>query len=71
MPGMVAQPTRRRKAADGTKLVGTAERPVYVMVLEAMLPEGVGEEEVNTWLAPIRDELQVDITVRTIPTVEL
>ncbi len=54
-----------------TKLVGTEERPVYVMVIEAMLPEGVEEEDVNTWLAPIRDELQVDITVRTIPTVEL
>ena len=54
-----------------TKLVGTEERPVYVMVLEAMLPEGVEEEEVNAWLAPIRDDLQVDITVRTIPTVEL
>lgn len=54
-----------------TKLVGSAERPVYVMVIEATLPEGVEEEDVNTWLAPIRDELQIDITVRTIPTVEL
>lgn len=54
-----------------TKLVGTEERPVYVMVLEAALPEGVEETEVNRWLAPIREELQVDITVRTIPTVEL
>ncbi len=54
-----------------TKLVGTAERPVYVMVIEATLPEGVEGEDVNSWLAPIRDELQIDITVRTIPTVEL
>lgn len=54
-----------------TKLVGSEERPVYVMVIEATLPEGVEEEDVNAWLAPIRDELQVDITVRTIPTVEL
>lgn len=54
-----------------TKLVGTEERPVYVMVIEAALPEGVEEEDVNRWLAPIRDELQIDITVRTIPTVEL
>jgi len=42
-----------------------------VMVIEATLPEGVAEEAVNNWLAPIRDELQIDITVRTIPTVEL
>lgn len=54
-----------------TKLVGTDQRPVYVMIIEAALPEGIEEEDVNAWLAPIRDELQVDITVRTIPTVEL
>jgi glycine cleavage system transcriptional repressor len=54
-----------------TKLVGTKDRPVYVMVIEATLPEGVEEEDVDNWLSPIRDELQVDITVRTIPTVEL
>ena len=54
-----------------TKLVGSEQRPVYVMVLEAVLPDGVAEEQVNQWLAPIRDELQVDINVRLIPTVEL
>jgi len=54
-----------------TKLVGTEDRPVYVMVIEAALPEGVEEEDVDVWLSPIRDELQVDITVRTIQTVEL
>jgi glycine cleavage system transcriptional repressor len=54
-----------------TKLVGTEQRPVYVMILEATLPEGVEEDDVDAWLAPIRDELQVDITIRTIPTVEL
>ena len=54
-----------------TKLVGTEDRPVYVMVIEATLPEGVEEEDVDNWLSPIRDELQIDITVRTIPTVEL
>jgi len=54
-----------------TKLVGTEDRPVYVMVIEAALPEGVEEEDVDGWLSPIRDELQVDISIRTIPTVEL
>jgi glycine cleavage system transcriptional repressor len=43
----------------------------YVMVIEAVLPENVEEEDVHGWLTPIRDDLQVDITVRTIPTVEL
>ncbi len=54
-----------------TKLVGTEERPVYVMVIEAALPDGVDEEDVDNWLSPIRDEMQVDINVRSIPTVEL
>ena len=54
-----------------TKLVGTKDRPVYVMVIEAALPEGVEEDDVDNWLSPIRAELQVDITVRTIQTVEL
>ncbi|MDT8442077.1 MAG: ACT domain-containing protein [Desulfuromonadales bacterium] len=54
-----------------TKLVGSDERPVYVMVIEAALPAGVDEQDVNDWLVPIRDELQVDINVRIIPTVEL
>jgi len=54
-----------------TKLVGTEDRPVYVMVIEAALPEGVEEKDVDNWLSPTRDELQVDISVRTIPTVEL
>ena len=54
-----------------TKLVGTKERPVYVLILESTLPEGVTESDVNGWMNPIREDLQVDITVRTIPTVEL
>ncbi|MDH3998485.1 MAG: amino acid-binding protein [Desulfuromonadales bacterium] len=54
-----------------TKLVGSEERPVYVMIIEATLPEGAEEEDVNQWLAPIRDQLQIDISVRIIPTVEL
>ena len=54
-----------------TKLVGTQERPVYVMVLEVTLPRGVMEEDLNCWLMPVRDKLNVDINVRTIPRVEL
>ena len=41
------------------------------MVLEAVLSEGIEDDDVNLWLAPVREELQVDITVRIIPTVEL
>ncbi len=54
-----------------TKLVGSEERPVYVLILEAVLPENITEEDVDTWMSPLRSELQVDISVRTIPTAEL
>ena len=54
-----------------TKLVGSSARPVYVLMLEATLPEDVSEAEVDAWMTPLREELQVDISVRTIPTAEL
>jgi len=54
-----------------TKLVGSEQRPVYVMILEAILPAGVSEQEVDVWMTPLREQLQVDINVRTIPQVEL
>ncbi len=54
-----------------TKLVGSADNPVYVLMLEAVLPENMTEQDIDTWVAPLRDELQVDITVRTIHTAEL
>lgn len=54
-----------------TKLVGSEQRPVYVLILEAILPPGISEQDVNRLMEPLRTELQVDISVRTIPTVEL
>jgi glycine cleavage system transcriptional repressor len=54
-----------------TKLVGSAQRPVYVMIIEAILPEGISDHEVDQWMTPLREQLQVDITVRTIPQMEL
>jgi len=54
-----------------TKLVGSEQRPVYVMIIEAILPAGVSEQEVDVWMTPLREQLQVDINVRTIPQVEL
>jgi hypothetical protein len=44
---------------------------VYVLILEATLPENITDEDVDQWMSPLRKELQVDITVRTIPTAEL
>ncbi len=54
-----------------TKLVGSQENPVYVLILEATLPENVTEDDVDTWMSPLREELQVDISVRTIASAEL
>ena len=54
-----------------TKLVGTDERPVYVMMLEAILPEGMEPEEIETIMDDIKAEMNIDISVRTITPVEL
>lgn len=63
---------RRINITDlNTKLVGPEQRPVYVMIIEAVLPEAISEQDVDAWMAPLREQLQVDISVRTIPQVEL
>jgi glycine cleavage system transcriptional repressor len=54
-----------------TKLVGTRERPVYVMILEAVLPEELSVEALTDIMKDLKEELQVDISVRSITPVEL
>ena len=54
-----------------TKLIGTRERPVYVMMLEAVLPQGVSIEELEEVLEGLKAGLQVDISIRSINPVEL
>jgi len=54
-----------------SKLVGSAERPVYVMMLEAVLPEEISEDEVRTMMQNLASEMKVDINVRSITPVEL
>ena len=54
-----------------TKLVGTDERPVYVMMIEAVLPDGMEPEEIETIMNSIKVEMNVDISVRSITPVEL
>ncbi|ALC17406.1 glycine cleavage system regulatory protein [Desulfuromonas soudanensis] len=63
---------RRVNITDlNTKLVGSAARPVYVMMIEAVLPEGTTVEEIDGMIGALREELQVDISVRSITPVEL
>jgi len=63
---------RRVNITDlNTKLVGSAARPVYVMMIEAVLPEGTTVEEIDEMVGALKEELQVDISVRSITPVEL
>ncbi len=54
-----------------TKLIGAKNAPVYVMMIEAILKQGVEVEDVEDWMAGLKDELQVDISVRSITPMEL
>ena len=54
-----------------TKLVGDQKNPVYVMMLEAMLPENTEIEEVESWMEELKQRLQVDISVRSLVVMEL
>lgn len=76
-PGIVYRVTSALAARQinimdlNTKLVGSDEEPVYVMLLEATLPEGVSPEDVEQLLASLRAELQVEIGIRIVTPVEL
>ncbi len=54
-----------------TKLIGDEKSPVYVMMIEALLNEGVEIEDVESWMSGLKDEMKVDISVRSITPVEL
>ena len=54
-----------------TKLVGDKQKPVYVMMIEALLPANLEVEEVETWMEELKSKLQVDISVRSLATMEL
>jgi len=54
-----------------TKLIGGKDSPVYVMMIEAVLNQGVEIEDVEGWMAGLKEELKVDISVRSITPMEL
>lgn len=76
-PGIVFRVTR--ELADrgitisdmNTKLIGTPEEPVYVLMLEAVLPDGIGVEDVSRLLEKLKKELTVEIGVRSVTPVSL
>ncbi|PLX86757.1 MAG: amino acid-binding protein [Desulfuromonas sp.] len=76
-PGIVYRVARELGAREvnitdlNTKLIGSEQRPVYVMMIEAILPPAISVEELDELMKGIKDELQVDINVRPITPVEL
>ncbi len=76
-PGIVYRVTRA--LADrginvtdlNTRLIGSKEKPVYVLMLEAILPGGMSVDETSALLETLRNELQVEIGVRAITPVSL
>lgn len=54
-----------------TKLVGSNDEPVYVMLLEVALPDEISPEDIERLLASLREELRVEIGVRVVTPVEL
>lgn len=76
-PGIVYRVTR--ELADrqvnitdlNTRLIGTKDEPVYVLMLEAILPVGMTVEDVESLLEKLKKELNVEIGVRVITPVSL
>lgn len=76
-PGIVYRVTR--ELADrqvnitdlNTRLIGTKEEPVYVLMLEAILPAGMSVEDAELLLENLKKELNVEIKVRVITPVSL
>ena len=76
-PGIVYRVTRaladrRVNITDlNTRLIGTREEPVYVLMLEAVLPDGLTVEDAESLLENLKKELKVEIAVRAITPVSL
>jgi glycine cleavage system transcriptional repressor len=76
-PGIVFRVTRELAERGitisdmNTRLIGTPAEPVYVLMLEAVLPEGIGIEDVSGLLEKLKKELNVEIGVRSVTPVSL
>jgi len=76
-PGIVYRITR--ELADrgvnitdlNTKLIGSPKEPVYVLVLEAALPQDLTVDDASRLLEKLKKELSVEISVRLITPVSL
>lgn len=76
-PGIVAQVARMVADHGGnitdmnTRVVGAADRPVYVMILEVQMPAGSRPEALGHALDLLKPSLGVDLTFRPLEQVRL
>ncbi|MBT1071837.1 glycine cleavage system protein R [Pelotalea chapellei] len=76
-PGIVFHVTRELAQRGinitdlSTKLIGTETEPVYVMMLEAAVGQGMTPEDVENLLENLKKELNVEIGVRIVTPVSL
>jgi len=71
-PGIVAKVARIVADHDGnitdvnTRVIGTPEQPVYVMLLEVLLPPDQEPVQLERALEALKSSLGVDVSLRTI-----
>jgi glycine cleavage system transcriptional repressor len=76
-PGIVAAVARVVADQGGnitdlnTRVIGSPDRPVYVMVLEIHMPSGTQPDVFQTALERLKPTLGVDITLQPIESVQL
>lgn len=76
-PGIVYRVTQllaRRKiniTDMNTRVVGPKTRPIYVMVLELQIPDGVRTKTLNKEFEALKKTLKVDITLNPMETAQL
>jgi glycine cleavage system transcriptional repressor len=76
-PGIVAQVARVVADHGGnitdmnTRVIGAADRPVYIMILEVQMPAGSRPEALGQALELLKPSLGVDVTFRPLEQVRL
>lgn len=76
-PGIVAKVARTVSDHQGnitvmnTRVIGTADKPVYVMVLEIKLHDGGSPDALQQALTRLKPTLGVDLTFRQLESVKL
>jgi len=76
-PGIVAKVARTVSDHQGniavmnTRVIGAADKPVYVMVLEIKLPDSASPDQLKQALDQLKPALGVDLTFRKLESVNL